>query len=85
MNRRHFIQSSAGLAGLAILPNWGNSSIKLGYSSITWGGKDLQAIQEIASLGFKGIQLRANTYPIYKDKPQELKAALDQAGLTLAM
>lgn len=85
MNRRHFIQSSAGLAGLALLPNWGNSSIKLGYSSITWGGKDLQAIQEIASLGFKGIQLRANTYPIYKDKPQELKATLDQAGLTLAM
>jgi len=85
MNRRHFIQSSAGIAGLALLPNWGNSSIKLGYSSITWGGKDLQAIQEIASLGFKGIQLRANTYPIYKDKPQELKAALDQAGLTLAM
>ncbi len=85
MNRRKFIQSSAGLAGLALLPSLGKSTIKFGYSSITWGGKDLQAIQEIASLGFKGIQLRANTFPIYKDNPQELKAALDKAGLKLVM
>ncbi|MEY2793682.1 MAG: Myo-inosose-2 dehydratase [Bacteroidota bacterium] len=85
MNRRKFIQNSAGLAGLLWLPQLGKSAIRFGYSSITWSGKDLQAIQDIASLGFKGIQLRANTYPIYKDNPNELKAALDKAGLTLAM
>ncbi len=85
MKRREFMQSAAGLAGLAFLPNWAPSGIKFGYSSITWAGKDLQAIQEIASLGFKGIQLRANTYPIFKDKPQELKDALDKAGLSLVM
>lgn len=85
MKRREFMQSAAGLAGLAFLPTWAPSGIKFGYSSITWGGKDLQAIQEIASLGFKGIQLRANTYPVFKDKPQELKDALDKAGLSLVM
>lgn len=79
------MQSSAGLAGLLLLPNFAPSGIKLGYSSITWSGKDLQAIQEIASLGFKGIQLRANTFPIYKDKPQELREAIEKAGLSLVM
>lgn len=57
----------------------------LGYSAITWGGQDEQAIQEIAALGFKGIQLRANTYAKYKDNPAALKALLDQSGLQLCM
>jgi inosose dehydratase len=32
----------------------------IGYASITWGGKDRQAIEDVADLGFRGIQLRAN-------------------------
>jgi inosose dehydratase len=36
------------------------AEIRFGYASITWGGKDRQAIEDIASLGFHGIQLRAN-------------------------
>jgi len=36
------------------------AAILIGYASITWGGKDRQAIEDIASLGFHGIQLRAN-------------------------
>ncbi len=57
----------------------------LGYSAITWGGQDEQAVQEIAALGFKGIQLRANTYAKYKDNVAALKALLDQSGLQLCM
>ena len=53
-------------------------SIKIAYSAITWGGKDLNAMQDIASLGFKGIQLRANAYDNYKTKVQELKDLLSQ-------
>src|SRR5260370_15884916 len=34
--------------------------ILFGYASITWGGSDRQAIEDIAGLGFHGIQLRAN-------------------------
>ena len=60
-------------------------SYSLGYSAITWGGQDEQAIQEIAALGFKGIQLRANTYAKYKDNVAALKALLDQSGLQLCM
>ena len=38
----------------------GPSEIHFGYASITWDGNDRQAIEDIASLGFHGIQLRAN-------------------------
>ena len=34
--------------------------IHFGYASITWNGNDRQAIADIAALGFRGIQLRAN-------------------------
>src|SRR5229473_8456471 len=36
------------------------AAILFGYASITWCGNDRQAIEDIASLGFHGIQLRAN-------------------------
>jgi inosose dehydratase len=88
MNRREFISKSA-LATAAISFSWeaeaAKYNFKMAYSAITWSGKDLDAIKDIAELGFKGIQLRANTYPIFKDKPQELKEALDKSGLVLAM
>jgi inosose dehydratase len=36
------------------------ADILFGYASITWGGNDRQAIEDIAALGFHGIQLRSN-------------------------
>ncbi len=36
------------------------SQIHLGYAAIPWGGNDRQAIDDISSLGFPGIQLRSN-------------------------
>lgn len=62
-----------------------NKSYSLGYSSITWSGQDEQAIKEISSLGFKGIQLRANTFAKYGENPAALKSLIDQAGLQLCM
>lgn len=59
--------------------------IKIGYSAITWGGKDEQAMADLAGLGFKGIQLRANTFAPYRSKPSELKEALAKNNLTLCM
>jgi inosose dehydratase len=37
------------------------SQIHFGYASITWGGKDRQAVEDIAAVGFHGIQLRSNS------------------------
>jgi inosose dehydratase len=90
-NRRGFLKT-AGIAGVTLLSAsaWAEDllkkgDIKIGYSSITWGGKDEQAITELAGLGFKGIQLRANTFGPYRSKPSELKALLEKNKLTLAM
>lgn len=53
----------------------------LGYASITWAGNDRQAIDEIAALGFSGIQLRANVVTEFKSAA-ELKESLDKHHLT---
>jgi len=37
------------------------SEVHFGYASITWGGNDRQAIEDIAALGFRGVQVRANS------------------------
>lgn len=36
------------------------SEIHFGYASITWNGNDRQAIDDIAAVGFHGIQLRSD-------------------------
>jgi inosose dehydratase len=58
-----------------------NAKISWGCSIITWGEETEKGIQEIAALGYKGIQLRSNLYKTYKDKPAELKAMLDKYPL----
>ena len=35
--------------------------LHIGYAAITWGGNDRQAIEDVASLGFPGIQIRSNS------------------------
>jgi inosose dehydratase len=52
------------------------SSIRLGYAAITWEGNDLQAIKDVAALGFRGIQLRSNLLKEYGEKPEALRALL---------
>ena len=59
--------------------------LQLGYSAITWGGNDAQAIKDISALGFKGIQLRSNTVKEYGANPQVLRDMLLQNGLELPM
>jgi len=57
------------------------ADIKFGYAAITWNGNDRQAIQDIASLGFPGIQLRSNLVKEIPD-PNETRRLLDQHHLT---
>lgn len=90
VSRRDFLKQ-AGLctaaASLLAPSAWAAAKplFSIGCSSITWSGNDKQAIQDIASLGLKGIQIRANTYKEYKDKVGELKSMLAQQKLKLAM
>jgi len=89
--RRDFLKQIGLLAATtAVIPEvFAHPAAKPLYSiacsAITWNGNDKQAIQDIASLGIRGIQLRGNTYKDYKDKPDELKKLLKQNKLQLAM
>ncbi len=85
LSRRRFIAQNSLLAIATFLPNAKKKTYRLGYSAITWGGKDEQAIEELSALGYTGIQLRANTYAKYKDNPAEIKALLDAKKLSLVM
>lgn len=60
---------------------YGPSRIHIGYAAITWGDNLTQAISDISSLGYKGIQLRANAVKLFAD-PVALKEELAGANLS---
>ena len=51
------------------------AEIRIGYAAITWGGNDRQAIDDIAAVGYKGIQLRANCIEEF-GSPQKVRDLL---------
>ena len=59
------------------------SDIRFGYAAITWGGNDRQAIEDVAAVGFRGIQLRTSVLKEFGDKPAALKELLAQHQLTM--
>jgi len=81
ITRRSFLQTSAVGLGLPFvrLPN--ASRVRFGYAAITWNGKDVQAMEDIAALGFPGIQLRSGILPTYEKQPDVLRRLLGQHGL----
>jgi len=56
--------------------------LRIGYAAITWEKKDRQAIEEIAALGYRGIQLRDNAVKDFSS-PGELRDLLHKRHLTL--
>ena len=85
MKRREFLGSgltlAAGAAGWH--PHHAPARIRLGYAAITWDGNDRQAIDDIAALGFRGVQLRQSAVVTWGDRPEELKDLLARRGLAL--
>lgn len=59
--------------------------IHFGYASITWNGNDRQAIEDIAALGFRGIQLRAKATELRDllEKHQLKMVALSSGGVRI--
>jgi len=93
MNRRRFLVDGAALAAAIAggrhtmqalgIDVGGQPRIRFGCAAITWGGNDPQAIDDIADLGFGGIQLRDSAVRRWGEKPDELKALLAARKLTL--
>jgi inosose dehydratase len=85
LDRRGFLTTLAALGACAFSESVAAGRIRPGYAAITWGGKDDQAIDEIAEVGFKAIQLRATAFDEYGTRPAALKERLAKRGLTFAV
>jgi inosose dehydratase len=59
------------------------ADIHFGYASITWNGNDRQAIDDIAAVGYPGIQLRANAIAEFENKPAALLELLNAHKLKM--
>jgi inosose dehydratase len=88
-SRRDFLRQLGAASAAAMHPEAAlahlaprTADLKLACAAITWGGNDDQAIADIAALGFRGIQLRANVVPRYRERPGELRDLLGRHGLT---
>ena len=81
--RRTFLATLGAAAAAAALPAFATpapSGIRFGYTAMTWGDKERQAIDDISALDFPGIQFRNNA--VAEFKPSELKDLLAQRKLT---
>jgi inosose dehydratase len=95
MRRRSFLAHGLGALSAAALwrkdaaallaprPEPAVADIRFGYAAITWGGNDRQAIDDIAQVGFRGIQLRSSAVQEWGNRPQDLRDLLAARGLTL--
>jgi inosose dehydratase len=82
-SRRGFLGSLTAVAATAFggrrLFAEREPQLKVGYTSITWGTAERQAIDDISSLGYAGIQMRNNA--VSEFKPDELRTLLQQRNL----
>ena len=84
MNRREFLAASAAATAIPSM-SWrlpANAHLRFGCAAITWDTANHQAIDDIAALRFRGIQLLAAQAAEWREKPAELKALLASKGLT---
>lgn len=84
LSRRSLLAGLGATAFSAAVPSFSAApearGIRFGYTAMTWGNEERQAIDDIAALGFPGIQFRANAVTDFK--PAELKDLLAQRKLT---
>jgi inosose dehydratase len=57
-------------------------SMRFGYAAITWGSELAQAMDDIAAVGFRGIQLRGEAFAQFGDRAAALREALERHRLT---
>jgi inosose dehydratase len=68
--RRKFLAGLGAVAAVTALPSFAAPyrmyGIRFGYTAMTWGNEERQAIDDIAALGFPGIQFRATAVTEFK-------------------
>ena len=79
--RRTFLAGLGAVAATNALPVFAATrNIRFGYAAITWANEERQAADDIAAVGFPGVQFRANAVADFK--PAELKELLAKLKLT---
>jgi inosose dehydratase len=84
LSRRGFLTGVAGV-GLGAIRPAAQQRMKIGYAAITWGGDDEQAIEDVSSVGYKGIQLRASALTRWGGRPAALRELLQKHTLAFAV
>jgi inosose dehydratase len=86
-SRRQFVTGAGAVVASAIIPpsnvfgaNTGAAGLRFGYTAMTWGRDERQAIADISTLGFEGIQFRIEA--VSEFQPAELRDILQQHKLT---
>jgi inosose dehydratase len=83
ISRRSFLAGLGIIGASAMLPPAfaaaGRGKVRFGYTAMTWGSKHREAVEDIAALGFEGVQFRADVMDALK--PAEVRDLLAQRGL----
>jgi inosose dehydratase len=85
ISRREFVVSlgTAAVGARALIDARAESSaIRFGCAAITWGGRDRDAIADIAAAGYPGVQLRSTVLREYAGRPAALHDELARHALT---
>jgi inosose dehydratase len=89
VTRRAFLGMSMVIAGLKgprhTAGVFAQRPMQFGYAAITWGAAVTRAIDDIAAVGFRGIQLRGEAFAQFGSRPQELRDLLERRHLTFAV
>ena len=86
LSRRNLLHLGAtAAAGCALRPPFVFAApalreVRYGYAAITWGDAERQCIDDVAAVGFRGIQFRANAVKDFQ--PEELKQRMAAKKLT---
>jgi inosose dehydratase len=78
-------KASSERAGARPMSSRDAGSMRFGYAAITWGSAVTQAIEDIAAVGFRGIQLRGESFAQFGDRPAALRELLDRHKLAFAV
>jgi inosose dehydratase len=88
-SRRELLSRASRLAALAAMAPAASAlafatsaAVETGCAAITWGGDDARAIDDVAALGYRGIQLRRSAVDKYGSRPKELGALLGAKRLS---
>ncbi|MCC6318598.1 MAG: TIM barrel protein [Gemmatimonadaceae bacterium] len=80
MHRRQVLKGLAAMSASGLFRR--TVAPRVGYAAITWGSNDNAAINDIADLDYRGIQLRATTLASWESRPDALRELLAAKELT---